>query len=79
MGDAERRAEIARLNDHLRLTGQGGQVFITQGIATLSPSQQFAILAAVRRFDAITYPCRKYGLVWDTPANIGALAEDFHA
>ena len=54
MGDAERRAEIARLNDHLRLTGQGGEVFITQGIAALSLYQQLAILAAVRRFDAFT-------------------------
>lgn len=54
MGDAERRAEIARLNDHLRLTGQGGEVFITQGIAALSLSHQLAILAAVRRFDAFT-------------------------
>lgn len=54
MRDAERRAEIARLNDHLRLTGQGGEVFITQGIAALSLSQQLAILAAVRRFDAFT-------------------------
>lgn len=54
MGDAERRAAIARLNDHLRLTGQGGEVFITQGIAALSLSEQLAILAAVRRFDAFT-------------------------
>lgn len=54
MGDAERRAEIARLNDHLRLTEQGGEVFITQGIAALSVSEKFAILAAVRRFDAFT-------------------------
>lgn len=54
MGGTERRAEIARLNDHFRLTGQGGKMFISNGIAALSVSEQLAIFAAVRHFDAFT-------------------------
>lgn len=54
MGERERRAEIARLNDQFRSTGQGGEVFMTQGIGALPILERLHILAAVRGIDAFT-------------------------
>lgn len=46
MGERDRRAEIARLNDLFRSTGQGGEVFMTQGIGALPMLERLHILAA---------------------------------
>lgn len=54
MGEAERRAEIARLNDAFRFTGKGGEMFMTQGVAALPLSDKLLILADVRYFHAFT-------------------------
>ncbi len=54
MGERERRAEIARLNDQFRSTGQGGEMFMTRGIGALPMLDRLHILAAVRAFDAFT-------------------------
>jgi hypothetical protein len=45
---------IRFLNDLLRSTGAGGQVFITRGIAALSKQDQLEIMQKVRAFDAFT-------------------------
>lgn len=49
-----RRAEIARLNDEFRLTGKGGEMFMTQGIAALSLADKLLILTEVRYFSDFT-------------------------
>lgn len=56
-----RAAEIARLNDHLRRTFEGGQVVITAGIAALDPLHVSLILAGVRTFNAFTADNDPYG------------------
>ncbi|MCM8737282.1 DUF3768 domain-containing protein [Azospirillum sp. A1-3] len=59
---AMRRAvEIARLNDHLRRTFQGGRVVITAGIAALDPLHVSLIIAGVRTFNAFTADNDPYG------------------
>ncbi|MBP2315743.1 DUF3768 domain-containing protein [Azospirillum soli] len=58
-----RAAEIARLNDHLRRTFEGGRVVITAGIAALDPLRVNLILAGVRTFSAFTAdndPCGEH-------------------
>ncbi|SMH43732.1 Protein of unknown function [Azospirillum lipoferum] len=58
-----RAAEIARLNDHLRRTFEGGRVVITAGIAALDPLHVNLILAGVRTFSAFTAgndPCGEH-------------------
>lgn len=59
--DKGRAAEIARLNDHLRRTFEGGRVVITAGIAALDPIHINLIVAAVRTFDAFTPDNDPYG------------------
>lgn len=54
-------AEIARLNDHLRRTFEGGRVVITAGIAALDPLHVNLILAGVRTFNAFTADNDPYG------------------
>lgn len=49
-----RRASIARLNDHLRLTGEGGWTYLSRGVAALPIARKDAVIRAVRRFDAFT-------------------------
>lgn len=53
-GRAERRAEIARLNDEFRFTGQGGEMFMTSGIAALPLADKLLILTEVRYFADFT-------------------------
>lgn len=50
MGEAERRAEIARLNDAFRFTGKGGRMFMTAGFDALSIIDKLMILTEVRHF-----------------------------
>ena len=52
--DYNEATRIRFLNDLLRSTGTGGQVFITQGIVALPAQDQFHILQKVRAFDAFT-------------------------
>lgn len=56
-----RAAEIARLNDHLRRTFEGGRVIITAGIAALDPLHINLILVGVRSFTAFTADNDPYG------------------
>lgn len=58
---ADKSAEIRVLNDKFRLTGIGGKVFITQGIAALSELDQSAIVHKVRTFDTFTEGDDPYG------------------
>lgn len=46
----EQIKKIADLNDHLRVTGLGGRVITTLGIASLPKETQIAITQAVRTF-----------------------------
>ncbi|GBH29364.1 DUF3768 domain-containing protein [Sphingobium xenophagum] len=50
MADMVRRAAIARLNDRLRITGLGGSIFMTAGIAALPKAVRNAAILAVRHF-----------------------------
>jgi Protein of unknown function (DUF3768) len=52
---------IAELNDALRTTLSGGRVYLTPGIAALSPSAQESIVARVRAFDDFTPDNDPYG------------------
>ena len=61
MAENARRAEIARLNDHFRSTGEGGQIFHTAGIAGLPLATMYAVVSAVRRFDQFTPDNDPYG------------------
>lgn len=54
MGEAERRAEIARLNDEFRFTGSGGEMFMTQGVGALPLADKLLILTEVRYFSDFT-------------------------
>lgn len=54
MGEAERRAEIARLNDQFRFTGRGGRLFMTAGIDALPVIEKLLILTEVRYFAEFT-------------------------
>jgi len=45
---------IRALNDQLRTTGQGGEVVVTHGVATLTLETKVAIYAAVQAFDCFT-------------------------
>lgn len=47
------RAEtIARLNDTLRKTGQGGTIMVTRGVLALKGFDKFALLAALASYDS---------------------------
>ena len=45
---------IAKLNDQLRRTGQGGKLMLSRAVATLDQFKLSQIVAAVRAFDAFT-------------------------
>ena len=47
-------AKIAKLNDAVRTTFQGGTVCFTAGINSLTTAQKSRVLEAVRTFDAFT-------------------------
>lgn len=51
----------AALNDAVRRTFTGGQVMLTDGVASLDPADRLAVLDAVRAFDAFTSGCDPYG------------------
>ena len=61
MANTEKAAEVRRLNDRLRMTGEGGRIFITRGIQALSPQTVVNILAAVASFDAFNRHNDPYG------------------
>jgi Protein of unknown function (DUF3768) len=47
------RAEtIARLNDALRKTGQGGTILVTRGVLALKGFDKFALIAALASYDS---------------------------
>jgi len=52
---------IRQLNDALRITGEGGAVMMTAGVATLPIAEREAVLAAVRSFSAFTADNDPYG------------------
>ena len=51
MAEGLRRAEIvARLNDRLRKTGGGGEIYLSRGVAALPNETQLEIFLAVQMF-----------------------------
>jgi hypothetical protein len=52
---------IRALNDRLRTTGEGGNVVITRGLATLDADVLAKIIAAVQCFDQFTTDNDPYG------------------
>ena len=54
MADDVRRAAIARLNDRLRFTGEGGWTYLSRGVAALPIMTKEAIINAVRHFSDFT-------------------------
>lgn len=54
MPEATRRATIARLNDHLRFTGEGGWTYLSRGVAALPIVTKEAVIRAVRHFAEFT-------------------------
>lgn len=61
MAGDTRRAAIARLNDRLRSTGLGGQIFLTAGVASLPEGELNEIVEAVRCFNNFTPDNDPYG------------------
>jgi hypothetical protein len=61
MADASRTERIRTLNDTLRRTGQGGQVFITRGINALGNENVAEIMRAVATFDEFSPDNDPYG------------------
>ena len=59
--DMQRRATIARLNDHFRFTGEDGWVFLSAGVSAFPVPIKDAIVQAVRHFDAFTPDNDPYG------------------
>lgn len=49
-----RRATIARLNDHLRSTGEDGWTYLSRGVALLPIAAKDEVIRAVRLFDDFT-------------------------
>ena len=54
-------AKIAELNDQLRQTGEGGQIVVTSGVATMGSDFILAAMAAVRLFSTFTEDNDPYG------------------
>lgn len=54
-------AQIAKLNDQLRQTFQGGQVLLTQDIHHLPENIQYEIIQKVRSFNIFTEDNDPYG------------------
>lgn len=52
---------IAQLNDDLRKTGQGGDIFITQGVNALAESTQQKVVLAVQQFNDFDEDNDPYG------------------
>lgn len=51
---SDETARIRALNDQLRMTGTGGRIVMTGGVAALDPLTQATLFAALRAFDAFT-------------------------
>ena len=49
--EAEKTKKVRELNDRLRKTFQGGQVFMGRDISFLSPPEQFALFDKIRNFN----------------------------
>ena len=47
---AKRRATIARLNDHLRSTGEDGWTYLSRGVAKLPTAIREDVIRAIRLF-----------------------------
>ena len=58
---AQSQARIRQLNDHLRTTGQGGRVVMTQAMRQYCPDCLPDIIAAIREFDGFTPDNDPYG------------------
>ncbi len=54
MLEQTRRATIARLNDHLRSTGEDGWILLSRGVAALSIATKDQVIRAVRLFEDFT-------------------------
>ena len=66
--ETEDTATIRRLNDQLRQSFQGGQIFLTQGIHALPGATAARVIRAVRDFDAFgpdndPYQTHEFGVV----------------
>lgn len=46
----DRRKMIAELNDQFRMTGNGGKIVLTQGVANLGEDMVFKIILALRGY-----------------------------
>jgi hypothetical protein len=57
----ENEAEIAKLNDQLRTTFQGGSICVTAGINALPEPLRVRALETIRKFDAFTPDNDPYG------------------
>jgi hypothetical protein len=58
---SERAQVIACLNDQLRMTLQGGRVFVTSGIESLGEDAVAKVLERVRTFEAFSADNDPYG------------------
>lgn len=52
---------IRALNDRLRVTGQGGDILVSRGLATLGSELVAAVFAAVQHFASFTTANDPYG------------------
>ena len=52
---------IAELNDTLRTTGQGGEVFMTWGVSALEEATRQKVILAVKNFDVFNEDNDPYG------------------
>lgn len=58
---SDRTSEISCLNDQLRTTFVGGAIMITPGIESLTLGQRWALMSAVRNFNAFSTDEDPYG------------------
>ena len=61
MTENDRRTRIAFLNDHFRMTGVGGKIVMTRGIANLGEEMVANIINAMREYTAWSKNNDTYG------------------
>jgi hypothetical protein len=54
-------ARIRALNDYLRITGNGGRIVVTSGVAALDPDTLVAVFNTVQTFDSFGPDNDPYG------------------